>query len=264
MVKPLEKICDLNDTKDLWKVTLRVHHKWLVLSNNKEHFEMIFIDKDGADTHVVVPAAYMAAFSDKFTVDHTYTVSNLNVQTNELVFKPSTHNNNTINITLWEAYASQFIKFDQDRVNTSGPNVVLLQYAKVKEEGKYPLSITNMYNIIKLYINVDLPSIKQFIDSIPKELLVNVSGQLNSHSQYYSQNSEISQQTPVQKLLSKAIVFPLIDITKLSEAGIDDLLEFSLAFDVMLGLELDFKVKWQPRWDSCSIVMILRDESFMK
>ncbi|KAI5405219.1 hypothetical protein KIW84_052118 [Lathyrus oleraceus] len=91
MVKPLEKICDLNDTKDLWKVTLRVHHKWLVLSNNKEHFEMIFIDKDGADTHVVVPAAYMAAFSDKFTVDHTYTVSNLNVQTNELVFKPSTH-----------------------------------------------------------------------------------------------------------------------------------------------------------------------------
>ncbi|XP_050883881.1 uncharacterized protein LOC127087069 isoform X2 [Lathyrus oleraceus] len=50
-------------------------------------------------------------------------------------------------------------------------------------------------------------------------LTVNVSGQLNSHSQYYSQNSEISQQTPVQKLLSKAIVFPLIDITKLSEVG---------------------------------------------
>ncbi|KAI5409620.1 hypothetical protein KIW84_055161 [Lathyrus oleraceus] len=46
--------------------------------------------------------------------------------------------------------------------------------------------------------------------------------------------------------------------------GIDDPLEFPLALDDMLDLEFALKVKWQPRWDSCSVVMILRDELFIK
>ncbi|KAI5447460.1 hypothetical protein KIW84_015062 [Lathyrus oleraceus] len=32
--------------KELWKVDVKVHHKWSVVSKNKEHFEMIVIDKD--------------------------------------------------------------------------------------------------------------------------------------------------------------------------------------------------------------------------
>ncbi|CAL5199443.1 unnamed protein product [Lathyrus oleraceus] len=91
MARQIEKICDLNDIKEPWKVAVRVDHKWLVLSNNKEHFEMIFIDKDRANIHVVVPATYMATFKDKLIVDHTYIVSNFNVQENDLVFKPSSH-----------------------------------------------------------------------------------------------------------------------------------------------------------------------------
>ncbi|CAK8569058.1 unnamed protein product [Lathyrus sativus] len=89
MARPLQKINNLNNTKELWKVAVQVYHKWLVLTNNKEHIEMIFVDKYGDDIHVIVYAVYMDTFKDKLNVDHTYTVSNFNVQSNDLVFKPS-------------------------------------------------------------------------------------------------------------------------------------------------------------------------------
>ncbi|CAK8562490.1 unnamed protein product [Lathyrus sativus] len=58
--------------------------------------------------------------------------------------------NNTINCTLWEAHAMQFINYIQQQTDSSIPVVVLIQYAKVKEEiGKYPLSVTNTYNVTK-------------------------------------------------------------------------------------------------------------------
>ncbi|CAI8584090.1 unnamed protein product [Vicia faba] len=52
MAKPVERICDINGGKELWKVSIRVHHKWNVIIHNKEHFEMIFVDKAGDDIHI--------------------------------------------------------------------------------------------------------------------------------------------------------------------------------------------------------------------
>ncbi|KAI5414751.1 hypothetical protein KIW84_040278 [Lathyrus oleraceus] len=51
----------------------------------------LFLIWQRANIHVVVPATYMATFKDKLIVDHTYIVSNFNVQENDLVFKPSSH-----------------------------------------------------------------------------------------------------------------------------------------------------------------------------
>ncbi|XP_058760453.1 uncharacterized protein LOC131633781 [Vicia villosa] len=48
------------------------------------------------------------------------------------------------------------------------------------------------------------------------------------------------------------------------KAGITDPLEFPLALDVMLDLKLAFRVKWQPSWDSCSVVMFIKDDTFYK
>jgi hypothetical protein len=39
-----------------------------------------------------------------------------------------------VNCTLWEEYAAKFIKFSNER-KEAGPIVVMLKYAKVKEEG---------------------------------------------------------------------------------------------------------------------------------
>lgn len=44
MTRLFEKISDTCDQKELWKVTVKVHHKWTVITNNKEHLELIFVD----------------------------------------------------------------------------------------------------------------------------------------------------------------------------------------------------------------------------
>ncbi|XP_058725712.1 uncharacterized protein LOC131597007 [Vicia villosa] len=184
-----------------------------------------------------------------------------------------------------------------------------------------------------------------------------LSGQEGSNSQLSAQNSENQQMTPVQKLLSKAVVMPIGDIIKLRtitfcttvgetkmlvaspygwyyrgchacsciargdrvsfeceaghfteakifrykieievthagnscnflfwdrecelllglsasqlrhtmiKAGIHDPLEFPLALDQMLDCKMALKVKWQPRWKNASVVMLLKNDPFVK
>ncbi|KAL5098029.1 hypothetical protein RYX36_002356 [Vicia faba] len=50
----------------------------------------------------------------------------------------------------------------------------------------------------------------------------------------------------------------------LSYVGIYDALEFPLALDQMLNLEMTFKVKWQSHWKNCSVVMLLKNDPFIK
>lgn len=46
MARSFEKIADINKTKELWKVAVKVHHKRTIISNNKEHIELIFVDAE--------------------------------------------------------------------------------------------------------------------------------------------------------------------------------------------------------------------------
>ncbi|XP_058773325.1 uncharacterized protein LOC131647452 [Vicia villosa] len=431
MVRPLAKICDINDSNEIWKVSVRVHHKWKVVSNKKEHFEMIFVDVSGGDIHVVVPAPHVSLFYEKMALDHSYTVSNFKVQPNVAAFRPSSHKfllkftadttvtddnkneippkplmftkftdiitgnfnkdvlidvigmvesigysqttsgarkqqinmmlrdggDNTINCTLWESYAEQFLKFKQERGDDSGPMFVMLQYAKVKEHGKFPLSVSNTFNVTLLGLNTDLLPMKEFMESIPKESMITLSGQEGSNSQLSAQNSKNQQLTPVQKLLSKVVVMPIGDIIKLRtitfcatvgetkmlvaspydwyyrgchacsyiargdkppfeceaghfteaeifrykieievthvgnscnflfwdrkcelllelsasqlrhtmiKVGIHDPLEFPLALDQMLDRKMAFKIKWQPWWKNASVVMLFKNDPFVK
>ncbi|XP_058776015.1 uncharacterized protein LOC131650319 [Vicia villosa] len=207
----------------------------------------------GDDIHVVVPAPHVSVFTEKCLLGHTYTVSNFKVVPYVLAFRASGHkymikftagtsvldedkheippksilftsfsdiitgSNNMLNCTLWESYADQFIKFNKVRVAASLPTVVLLQYAKVKEEGKYPLSVTNTYNVTLLCVDADFPVMKDFIDRMPEESRVTLSEQLGGNSQYSSQSSENQQLTPVQKLFSKVVVLPIAEIIQLTD-----------------------------------------------
>ncbi|XP_058746052.1 uncharacterized protein LOC131618919 [Vicia villosa] len=443
MARPLEKISDINDEKELWKVAVKIHHKWSVISNNKEHFEMVVYDsewlcsnrfifgcmevvKSGSDIHVIVPPVYRKNFDSLFVVNDTYTIANFQVQLNDLLFKPSAHkyllkftggtkvgdrnvhqiqeknsashiwfnlmhvfpmtctnvigvvdeigytqvqvgskkqqvnfvirdlSNNTITVTLWEAYAVQFINYVEQQVDTAIPVVIMIQYAKVKEAfGKYPLSVTNTYNVTKVAINEDTETIKQFAKMLTQDTIVAVSGLRSQQSQGRSQNSYSSRQSPTQKLLSNAVLLPHEQIVKLKDttfcatvatitkifaskygwyyqachecpnkvtgdkppykcvkghdtetaifryrievgvlhvgtkckfvlwdkesedllevsaahmretmfqAGIFDPLDFPLALDKLLDQELAFKVKWQPDWSNCSVIMLVKDK----
>ncbi|XP_058761316.1 uncharacterized protein LOC131634701 [Vicia villosa] len=369
MSRPVERIAEINDGKELWKIVVRIHHRWKVVSNNKEHFEMIFVDKLGDDIHAVVPAPHVSVFTEKCLLGHTYTgdvvgmVDSIGYAQTESGAKKQQismmlrdHSNNMLNCTLWESYADQFIRFNKVRVAASLPTVVLLQYAKVKEEGKYPLSVTNTYNVTLLCVDADFPVMKDFIDRMPEESKVTLSEQLGGNSQYSSQSSENQQLTPVQKLFSKAVVLPIAEIIQLTDvtfcaavattkllvaspfgwfyrachiccfchvfdvsmlsafltelflmmfrykieievthggqscnfvfwnrecemllglsasqlrntmiqAGITDPLDFPLALDQLLKLEMAMKVKWHPRWKNCSVVMIIKNDPIIQ
>ncbi|XP_058751503.1 uncharacterized protein LOC131624572 [Vicia villosa] len=331
MARPFERISDINDTKDLWKVAVRVEHKWSVISNNEEHFEMIFVDKHGCDIHVVVPTTYTAAYNDRFALDQTYTVSNFKVEPNKLVFKPSSHRF-LVNFTGGTAVSNvnkHEIQPKQHRF-TRFADIITDKFQKNMLIGQYPLSVTNTFHVTKLHINAELPGVKNFVESlscrIPKDSLNTVSSQLSIKSQSLSRttNFDNSRQTPIQRLLSGVVALPLSEIKKLKEvsfcatvaetrkliassfgwykieievvhlgisckfifwdrectdileisaaqmrdtmiqAGITDPLEFPLALDAMLDLELAFRVKWKPNWDSCSVVMLIKDKPFVK
>ncbi|XP_058725668.1 uncharacterized protein LOC131596960 [Vicia villosa] len=91
MSRPVERIAEINDGKELWKIVVRIHHRWKVVSNSKEHFEMIFVDKLGDDIHAVVPAPHVSVFTEKCLLGHTYTVSNFKVVPYVLAFRASGH-----------------------------------------------------------------------------------------------------------------------------------------------------------------------------
>lgn len=46
MTRSFGKIVDICDQKELWKVIVKVHYKWIMVTNNKEHFELIFVNAD--------------------------------------------------------------------------------------------------------------------------------------------------------------------------------------------------------------------------
>ncbi|XP_058777014.1 uncharacterized protein LOC131651367 [Vicia villosa] len=404
MTRPFECVKDISDNKELWKIAIKIHHKWNVITNTKQHFEMIVMDKDGTDIHVIVPPLYSQTFDSQLAVNDTVTISNFQVQLNDVVFKPSNHkfllkfsggttigdrnkhlipekdlkitpfsdiitgkwkkdvlidiigmvdevgyiqmqaggkkcqvniilkdlSNNTIHCTLWETYAQQFIKYNQNKSDPSCPTVILLQYAKVKEEGKYPLSVSNTYNVTKLLINDDLKAIQDFMKSIPKDALSVKPIQNGSQSQVWSQSSSNSQLSLYQKFVSKTVVLPIatikqlktetfcttvaridkliasqhgwykiqfevvhcgyrckfvlwdreseqllelsaaqmrstmIEICLMYSGGVSDPLEYPLALDKLVGKQKAFKVKWQPLWDSCSVVSIAEDNDIFK
>ncbi|XP_058774600.1 uncharacterized protein LOC131648886 [Vicia villosa] len=365
MARPLAKICDINDSKELWKVSVRVHHKWKVVSNKREHFEMIFVDVSGGDIHVVVPAPHVSLFSEKMALDHSYTVSNFKVQPNVAAFRPLSHkfmlkftadttvtddNNaeippkplvftkftdiindvigmlesigysqttsgarkqqinmmlrdggeNTINCTLWESYAEQFMKFKQERGDDSGPMFVMLQYAKVKEQGKFPMSVSNTFNVAMLGLNTDLLPMKEFIERLhfvrlleklkrwwPLRVAGIIVVVMLAHVLRVVTDLRLSVRLDISLRYKIEIEVTHVENSRnflfwdrecelllglsasqlrhtMIKAGIHDPLEFPLALDQMLDRKMDFKIKWQPWWKNASVVMLLKNDPFVK
>ncbi|XP_058766655.1 uncharacterized protein LOC131640262 [Vicia villosa] len=50
---------------------------------------------------------------------------------------------------------------------------------------------------------------------------------------------------------------------RMIKAGITDPLEFPLDLDAMLHLNLALRVKWQPSWDSASVIMFVKDDGYV-
>ncbi|KAL5063778.1 hypothetical protein RYX36_025515 [Vicia faba] len=50
----------------------------------------------------------------------------------------------------------------------------------------------------------------------------------------------------------------------MGKAGIDDLLEYPISLDYLIEKKMVFKVKWQPKWKTTSVVYVILDEETVK
>lgn len=426
MERPFENIAAINNKKDFWKLAVRVQDKWTVVKDGKEHLELIIVDAKGSDIQVVIPTEYKAVYDKVLLENTTYTLTNFQVQNNDLAFKASEHKHKlkwtggtdvvdvgrhdipkptikfkpfaeivsgkwradllvhaigmvhdmgycqlnegtgkklqvnfglkdlsdiSINCTLWEEYAAKFIQFNKDRKD-GGPVIVMLNYCKIKEEGRFPLSVSNTYSFTKLFINENIAEINAFRESLPKEEQL-----LSSSSQLLcSQSYSITQVATEDDLLSKSMILPLSQVIQLDQityavtiatiekvnstkngwyyfachkcpklakgdkppytcddghnteteivryklemdvsydldkavfvvwdrevaamlgvsaaqlrnnqiqAGVTNRLEFPMIMDDLAGKTFVFKVKWQPRWKSCSVVCFKEGTAFI-
>ncbi|GAU10791.1 hypothetical protein TSUD_424850, partial [Trifolium subterraneum] len=68
---------------------------------------------------------------------------------------------NVVKCTLWEDYATKFLNFNNNN-SDAGPTIVCMKYAKAKQEGKFPLTVSNTWSTTELFINEGLPEIDAF------------------------------------------------------------------------------------------------------
>jgi hypothetical protein len=116
---------------------------------------------------------------------------------------------NQLQCTLWEDYAMKLITYTREQID-AGPTIICMKYAKIKPEGKFPLTVSNTWSTTKLFINENIPEIVDF----KKELDVAIANGTfdaidGTPSQLMSQSSAGSQYTPEQKFLHKHEVMHL-------------------------------------------------------
>ncbi|CAI8619193.1 unnamed protein product [Vicia faba] len=368
MARPFEMISDINDRKELWKIVIKMHHKWMVTTASEEYFEMVVFDKHGHDIHVVVPTVFKQTFDSILSVNVTCTMSTFQIQPNDLMFKHTNHKfllkftggttvgdigkhkiydkissltpfadlisgkwqrnvlcdgigvvdevsytqshmggkkpqvnlvlhdlgGNILNYTLWEAYVMEFLEYQQKQVDSTKPIVIILRYAKVKEQGKFPPAVTNTYNVTKLQINEDITDINEFIKRYTPnyKLLASEHGlcYTTCHqcpqvakgkrpSFFYRVGHQSEAEIWRYKIFIEVVhegntakfvlwdreAAELLDTSAaqmqatMIHVRITDPLEFPLSLDSMLGKKFAFKVKWDPRWKSSSIVLFIKD-----
>ncbi|CAI8599227.1 unnamed protein product [Vicia faba] len=125
---------------------------------------------------------------------------------------------NMLHCTLWEGYTTQYFEFKYKQVDPSAPTVIILKYANVKEEGKFRLSVTNVYNVSKIHINEDVLEISDFLQCLPKDPQMGKSRNNTSKSTHdYSQKSSRYYLSLTDKLFSKVVHLPLDEITLLTK-----------------------------------------------
>ncbi|XP_058783616.1 uncharacterized protein LOC131658326 [Vicia villosa] len=92
MARPIEFVRDINDSKDLWKISVRCKHIWSVTSaSKKEHIEMILVDSKGSMIQAVVPPYLVTKFKEYLSHGCSYVMQNFKVGSNDFSFKSTGH-----------------------------------------------------------------------------------------------------------------------------------------------------------------------------
>ncbi|PNX73057.1 replication factor-A carboxy-terminal domain protein, partial [Trifolium pratense] len=91
MLRAATMLKDINNTKELWKIAVKVKDIWQVVKDGKESFELVVVDSKGDDITIIVPHELNAKFNTLIIEKNSYTIQNFQVLKNDDQFKQSQH-----------------------------------------------------------------------------------------------------------------------------------------------------------------------------
>ncbi|KAK2358301.1 hypothetical protein QL285_095496 [Trifolium repens] len=221
MSRAFDQISKVNDTKELWKLAVKVDDFWTKIKSSKEYAEMIIRDIQGDSIHVVIgPEEFKkrTAEIDEFMKLKTCSISNFKLQRNEDKFKLTPH-----------AFKLQFLSRTTIKPNEM-PNIPayffnLMKYEDIKAMNfredvlvdRFPLQISNAWTGTKLIINEDIPDINNFKNSLPADNNYATQNKMMSFSsqRFATTASGGSQMTPEDHFIQGHRILKLSDIIRL-------------------------------------------------
>ncbi|KAI5392206.1 hypothetical protein KIW84_076841 [Lathyrus oleraceus] len=230
MSRKVDSVKDINDSKETWRLAVRIMDVWSVVNNKGiEHLEMIVMDSLGDRIQVLIRHDHLLKWKEAIELqnippkgyffkdfgeilqgkcktdrleDIIGVVSEINhIQSNtpgkkvvvSVVLKDL--KGNCINCNLWEIYGSKFLAYYNDPKN-NGAIVILLTHAMVKDG-----QVSNAWSGSKLLINEDIPEIQDFMSKLPTNEQKEKPTQSAKSLSNWSGGSQYS---PVERCSSKA------------------------------------------------------------
>ncbi|KAH1188862.1 hypothetical protein GmHk_20G056761 [Glycine max] len=190
-------ISELHPRKGSWKIAVRITDMWDVKKHNgRQAIEMVFIDQMGVKIRATLWQELFPEFQPKLSLGCSYLIQNIKVVDNQSEYKMMLLKKN---------------HFKRESL------VLMLTLAKIKDAtDKYPLSVQNIKNGSKLYVNSDdIAEIRKFRDSLCVPFYVG--GLTEEGSGLQSQYTSNSQRGDRDKFLHNAQMVRLGDISRLRE-----------------------------------------------
>ncbi|KAG5052258.1 hypothetical protein JHK87_004456 [Glycine soja] len=244
MARIPDKIKSIDGSRETLKLAVRITDLWFVGTPNKsEHAEMVIVDSEGDQIHVVCKANQLKSWKADLKENSTYVMHNFKVVKNDGQFRVCEHEYKLVFIGVTIVRKADlhelpfkefrfvefgnvvggnfvagllFLAYLNERGN-DGPIIIILTHARIKDaQGSYPASVSNSFKASKLLINEPVLEIQEFRERL-LDLGVEVNPVLPPGDQGSSQLSGASQLSLKDVFLSKAEAKTISEINGISE-----------------------------------------------
>ncbi|KAI5417879.1 hypothetical protein KIW84_042488 [Lathyrus oleraceus] len=163
MSRKLDSVKDINDSKETWRLAVRIMDVWSVVNNKGiEHLEMIVMDSLGDRIQVLIRHDHLLKWKEVIKENMTCIINNGSVYNNDFQWKVCDHSKKIVFLggTTMKAIELQNIPPKGYFFKDFGE---ILQ-GKCKTDR---LEVSNAWSGSKLLINEDIPEIQDFMSKLP-------------------------------------------------------------------------------------------------
>ncbi|KAI5415716.1 hypothetical protein KIW84_040939 [Lathyrus oleraceus] len=208
MSRKVDSVKDINDSKETWRLAVRIMDVWSVVNNKGiEHLEMIVMDSLGDRIQVLIRHDHLLKWKEVIKENMTCIINNGSVYNNDFQWKVCDHSNKIVFLggTTMKAIELQNIPPKGYFFKDFGE---ILQ-GKCKTDR---LEVSNAWSGSKLLINEDIPEIQDFMSKLPTN---EQKEKLTQSAKSLSNWSGGSQYSPVEKFVHNAKCMSLSQFCKI-------------------------------------------------